>query len=59
MTLRFSVQYPDDYPEVLPEMDLEPIEGEWENGEYNEMMADLKSVVRPAVLRCVRDPGHR
>jgi hypothetical protein len=46
VTLRFSVQYPDDYPEVLPEMDLEPIEGEWENDEYNELLGDLKLVVR-------------
>lgn len=49
VTLRFSVQYPEDYPEVLPEMELEPVEGEWENDEHAEMMADLKSVVR-AVL---------
>lgn len=46
MTLRFTVKYPEEYPEVLPEMDLEPVEGEWENDEYNELMEDLRSVVR-------------
>jgi len=43
------VQYPDDYPDVLPEMSLACTEGELNDAESKELLKDLKLMVSPHV----------
>lgn len=43
--LTLDVRYPDDYPDVLPELSLEPVEGEVDDGEIDHLLGELRSVV--------------
>ncbi|KAF4576551.1 hypothetical protein EYR40_000793 [Pleurotus pulmonarius] len=44
--LLLKVHYPDAYPDVLPELSLEPVEGEFEDEELDALVADMESVGR-------------
>ena len=43
--LALDVTYPENYPDVLPELSLEAIEGELEDTEIEQLMEDLRTVV--------------
>lgn len=43
--LTLSVHYPDDYPNVLPDLALEAAGGELEDREKNVLLSDLQTVV--------------
>lgn len=44
--LTLDVRYPDEYPDVLPELELEPLEGDFEDEELDRLRAELQTVVR-------------
>ena len=46
--LTLDVRYPDDYPEVLPELELEPAEGDFDDDELSHLREELHTVVRAA-----------
>ena len=46
--LTLDVRYPDDYPEVLPELELEPAEGDFDDDELSHLREELHIVVRAA-----------
>lgn len=48
--LTLDVQYPDDYPDVLPELSLELTEGEVDDEEIEQLLGELRSVVRIQAL---------
>lgn len=43
--LTLYVRYPDDYPDVLPELSIEAVEGEVDDGEIDHLLNELRSVV--------------
>jgi hypothetical protein len=45
VVLRLAVHYPGEYPEVLPELTLEAIEGELSEQEISGLLTDLHLVV--------------
>lgn len=51
--LVLEVHYTDGYPDTLPELSLEPLEGSIEEEELETLMSDLRRVVR-CLLRSVR-----
>lgn len=51
MKLLLKVHYPNAYPDVLPELSLEPVDGEFEDEELDALVADMESVVRRS-FRC-------
>jgi hypothetical protein len=44
--LTLSVHYTDEYPDVLPELYLEAVEGEVEEEELDALLEELRGVVR-------------
>jgi hypothetical protein len=48
--LQLTVNYPDDYPDVIPELKIEAIEGVLENGEEEKLLGDLQTMVRRTVI---------
>lgn len=44
VTLCFAVQYPPEYPDVLPELELEAETGELRDDEREQLLAELKTV---------------
>lgn len=45
MQLTLSVHYADGYPDELPELSLEAIQGDLEDSELKELLAGLRAVV--------------
>ena len=45
MKLTLNVRYPDGYPDTLPELILEPTEGELEDDELQHLLQELDRVV--------------
>lgn len=45
MKLALDVRYPDDYPDVLPELSLDAVEGELEEDEREELLRGLQTAV--------------
>ncbi len=45
MKLVLDVRYPDDYPEVLPELTINPSEGDLEDEEVEHLLKELQTVV--------------
>ena len=45
MKLTLDVRYPDDYPDALPELSIEAVEGEVDDGEIEHLLNELRSVV--------------
>lgn len=43
--LVLDVRYPDDYPEVLPELTINPSEGDLEDEEVEHLLKELQTVV--------------
>lgn len=43
--LALDVTYPDDYPDVLPELSLHALEGELKDGEVEQLLKDLQALV--------------
>jgi hypothetical protein len=43
--LTLDVRYPDGYPDTLPELSLEPLEGELEDNELQHLLQELNRVV--------------
>lgn len=43
--LVLDVRYPDDYPDVIPELSLEPEEGDFSASELENLLNGLRSVV--------------
>lgn len=43
--LSLSVQYPDGYPDVIPELTLESLEGELEESEASSLLDGMRAVV--------------
>ena len=46
--------YTDDYPDELPELLLEPLEGEIDEEEANDLLDSAQAVV--SMLACLSDP---
>lgn len=46
-----TVRYTDGYPEELPDLSLEAIEGELEDEELGSVLHELRAVVRRSVIR--------
>ena len=46
MKLALDVRYPDGYPDTLPELSIEPTEGDIEEDEVEHLLGELKKVVR-------------
>ncbi|CED83844.1 Uncharacterized conserved protein, contains RWD domain [Phaffia rhodozyma] len=44
LSLKFTVKYPPDYPDVLPDMSLDVLDGELEDSEREWLLEDLKVV---------------
>ena len=40
-----DVHYPDDYPDALPELSLEPIEGDISGNEIEELLQSMRTFV--------------
>jgi len=51
MTL--SVHYPDEYPDVLPDLSLTAAEGEIDDDEVTDLLKELHSVVRQSPTSAV------
>ena len=47
--LALDVTYPDEYPDVLPELSLETLDGELDEDEVDALLKELHAVVRAAV----------
>lgn len=45
MQLQLTVHYTDSYPDELPELSLDPIEGELEDSEIEELLSGMRTVV--------------
>ena len=45
MKLTLDVRYPDGYPDTLPELSLEPLEGDLEAHELQHLLEELNRVV--------------
>jgi hypothetical protein len=41
-----DVRYPDEYPDVLPELELDPTEGSLDDEELEHLRGELQTVVR-------------
>lgn len=55
--LKLSVNYTDDYPNLLPELELEAVEGEIDEPEHNSLLQGLADVVSMMFVgfdRCVQ-----
>ena len=50
MKLALDVHYNDDYPETLPDLSLEPVEGDVTEDEIDELLQSMKTVVRCSFL---------
>ena len=46
MKLVLDVKYPDAYPDVLPELSINVLEGELDDDETSQLMKELQTVVR-------------
>lgn len=72
MQLKLSVHYPDGYPDELPELSLESIQGDLEKNEQENLLLEMKTIVRihfgdawlrpliyPTLVKLgSREPGH-
>lgn len=43
--LTLDVRYPDEYPDVLPELELTPAEGDFDDAELDHLRSELQTVV--------------
>lgn len=66
VSLYLNVDYPAEYPDVIPELALEPIDeesGELRDGEEERILRELRTIVRaashPACIRGSPDAGGR
>lgn len=50
MKLALDVHYNDDYPEALPDLSLEAVEGDVTEDEIDELLQSMKTVVRCSFL---------
>jgi hypothetical protein len=48
--LTLEVHYPTEYPEVLPELSISPLEGLLEEAEQAELLKELTTVVRHVMM---------
>jgi hypothetical protein len=48
--LTLEVHYPTEYPEVLPELSISPVEGLLEESEQAELLKELSIVVRHVMM---------
>ena len=48
--LTLSVHYPEGYPDILPELSLDAIDGELEDEEKQKLIEELKAVVCASVI---------
>ncbi len=46
MKLTLDVKYPEEYPDALPELSLEIVDGELEEEELEQLLAEMHTVVR-------------
>jgi hypothetical protein len=49
--LAFNVKYPDGYPDQLPELSAEPIEGDIVDEEIDQLLNGLKTLVRQRAVK--------
>lgn len=45
MKLSLSVSYPEDYPNVLPDLSLEPVEGDFSEEDLEALLNDMRTSV--------------
>ena len=50
MKLTLTIHFTEDYPNALPDVSLEAIEGTLDGDEMNGLMRDLRMVVRPFIV---------
>jgi hypothetical protein len=54
--LKLSVDYPDDYPDALPKLELEAVDGELDESESDTLLQSLADVVRLVLCKVDRGP---
>ena len=54
MKLSLTVEYTDGYPDTLPLLSLEPIDGELDEAETAALIESMRAVVRPPQLFACR-----
>ena len=57
MKLTLDVRYPDGYPDTLPELSLEPLEGDLEEHELQRVLEELNRVVSQ-IMVCLAETIH-
>lgn len=48
--LSLSVHYPDSYPDVIPDLSLEPLEGDLDEAEMSMLLDGMRNAVCPLLL---------